>query len=95
MSDYGEHTTPETTDKAGGADTESDGARDAVQNLVNEIGREQGGTESVYADGSKGNEDGFDLESEDRVNDNPMGNQYELDRDTFGNDHEGDSREGY
>ena len=93
MSDRAEHTTPETTEKAGGADTESDNAREAIQAMVNEVSREQGGTINAVISGAKGNADKIDLERNEKVHSDPQGFGFELDRDVFGNDHEGDSGE--
>src|SRR3989304_1547507 len=56
-----------------GTDTESDGALEAVQALVNSISRGQGGTESAVVDASKGNVDGFDLDANERVSSDPQG----------------------
>lgn len=60
-----------------GSDTESDSACEAVQSLVDQISREQGGTENVTIDASeKGNDDGFDLSQSERVNSDPQNFQW-------------------
>ena len=59
----------EAAKASSGMDTESDTSCADVQSLLNDIGREQGGTESVLFDpDEKGNGDGFDLDREEPNN---------------------------
>lgn len=58
-------------------DTEMDTACDDVQAFTMRIAREQGGTEHVSFDPTeKGNDDGFDLDRDDPVNQDPQAFQW-------------------
>jgi len=75
-------------------DTSADNARDMVQGICRDAARSQGGTEHESFDPSdKGNDNGFDLDKDERVNSDPQLFQWNeqprrddnyTERDTFG-----------